>query len=196
MKGPLLIWNPSESVPIGLYAIIRSELRPRRYRPRRSPRFSCCFRTRPRLSPAHFFCILKPVSAVAGERVCRFGSCLLVRHRVAAPAGSCRTRHANLVRLPDTARASSSSSPNMQAASTADILVPCKHGTSSAASCLSVHTAANGLCQTLASALNKIKICQRWCQKTKLPMMMFDDHGPDIRWVSATTKMGGPAPRS
>jgi hypothetical protein len=27
-------------------------------------------------------------------------------------------------------------------------------------------------------------------------MMMFDDHGPDIRWVSATTKMGGPAPRS
>lgn len=84
-KHPLLIWNASPSVPIGLYRIAHgfpriddlvlaqltgpmARLADRRgYLPR----------------SAH---LLKPVAAVAGDRVCRFGTHVFVRGRLAALA--------------------------------------------------------------------------------------------------------------
>lgn len=84
-KHPLLIWNASPSVPLGLYRIAQgfprlddlvlvqltvpmARLADRRgYLPR----------------SAYF---LKPVAAVAGDRVCRFGTHVFVRGRRAALA--------------------------------------------------------------------------------------------------------------
>lgn len=84
-KHPLLIWNASPSVPIGLYRIApgfprlgelalvqltgpMAESADRRGYLRRSAY------------------LLKPVAAVAGDRVCRFGAHVLVRGRRAALA--------------------------------------------------------------------------------------------------------------
>jgi len=84
-KRPLLVWNASTSVPVGLYRIAPSvpglgdlalarltgpiaELADHRgYLPRNAY-------------------LLKPVAAVGGDRVCRFGVHVFVRHRLAALA--------------------------------------------------------------------------------------------------------------
>jgi conjugative transfer signal peptidase TraF len=84
-RSPLLVWNASNSVPIGLYRIRRT-----------TPRVddlvlvrlagaiaNLTHRRAYLLGTAY---LLKPVFAVAGDRVCRFGIRIFVRRRLAALA--------------------------------------------------------------------------------------------------------------
>lgn len=82
---PILVWNASPSVPIGLYWIDRT--------PHRVGDLVLAHLTGPiaalanhRAYLSHTAYILKPVSAVAGDRVCRFGARVFVRYRLAALA--------------------------------------------------------------------------------------------------------------
>jgi len=82
---PVLVWNASHSVPIGLYWIDRT--------PHRVGDLVLAHFTGPvaaladrRAYLSRTAYLLKPVSAVAGDRVCRFGARVLVRYRLAALA--------------------------------------------------------------------------------------------------------------
>jgi conjugative transfer signal peptidase TraF len=84
-RSPLLVWNASTSAPIGLYRIQRA-----------TPRvgdlalvdltgpISALAQRRAYLPGTAY--LLKPVFAVAGDRVCRFGIRIFVRRRLAALA--------------------------------------------------------------------------------------------------------------
>lgn len=84
-KHPLLFWNASPSVPIGFYRIAQG-----------FPRLGdlvvvqltgpmAMLADRRGYLPRSAY-LLKPVAAVAGDRVCRFGTHVLVRRRLAALA--------------------------------------------------------------------------------------------------------------
>ena len=84
-KHPLLIWNASPSVPIGLYRITPGLPR--------LGELALVQLTRPMAMSANRrgylrrgAYLLKPVAAVAGDRVCRFGTHVFVRGRRAALA--------------------------------------------------------------------------------------------------------------
>jgi conjugative transfer signal peptidase TraF len=83
--SPFLVWNTSPSVPVGLYRIDRTapgvgDLVLARLT---GPLASLANR-RGYLSRTVY--VLKPVFAVAGDRVCRFGSHIFVRRRLAVLA--------------------------------------------------------------------------------------------------------------
>ena len=84
-RSPFLVWNASPSVAIGFYRIERTPPRvddlvlARLIRP-----IADLAARRAYLSRTVF--ILKPVFAVAGDRVCRFGAQVFVRRRFAALA--------------------------------------------------------------------------------------------------------------
>lgn len=82
-KQPLLIWNATPSVPIGLYRVA--------YRPSPGPGHLVVVRLPPRIAqlasrrsylPRSAY-LVKPVTAITGDRVCRFGARVFVRHRFA-----------------------------------------------------------------------------------------------------------------
>jgi len=82
-KQPLLIWNASPSVPVGLYRVA--------YSPSPGPRDLVVVRLPQRIAqlasrrsylPRSAY-LVKPVAAVAGDRVCRFGARVFVRHHFA-----------------------------------------------------------------------------------------------------------------
>ena len=82
---PLLIWNATASAPIGLYRI---EQTPPRVGDlvlvRLAGPIAALAYQRAYLPRSTY--LLKPVSAVSGDRVCRFGSHILVRDRLTAIA--------------------------------------------------------------------------------------------------------------
>ena len=86
-SSPILVWNASSSAPIGLYRIeaVRPELRSLALvqLPTDAARLAS---QRGYLHLTNF--VLKPVAAVTGDRVCRFGASILVNGRAAATAQS------------------------------------------------------------------------------------------------------------
>lgn len=84
-RSPFLVWNASISVPIGLYWIEQA--------PPRAGELALVHLAGPIAALAHRRAylprtayLLKPVSAIAGDRVCRFGARIFVRRRLAALA--------------------------------------------------------------------------------------------------------------
>jgi conjugative transfer signal peptidase TraF len=82
LKRPLLIWNASPSVPVGLYRVAY------RFSPGlrdlvlvRLPEHIAHLATRRGYLPRSTY-LVKPVAAIAGDRVCRFGAQIFVRHRL------------------------------------------------------------------------------------------------------------------
>lgn len=94
-KNPILIWNASPSVPMGLYRMANAP-----------PRFGDLVVVQLRSSWSSFAdrrgylprsaYLLKPVSAVVKDRVCRFGTLIFVQDRFAALAIT-RDRFARLL---------------------------------------------------------------------------------------------------
>lgn len=84
-KHPLLAWNASPSVPIGLYRIAHGSARLGDLVLIHLPRPMALLADRRGYFPRSAY-LLKPVAAVAGHRVCRFGTLVLVRGRLAALA--------------------------------------------------------------------------------------------------------------
>jgi len=84
-RSPWLVWNASTSVPIGLYrtdgsAPLRGELALLRL----PMTIANVANERGYLARSAY--LLKPVAAVGGDRVCRFGSAIFVRGRLSASA--------------------------------------------------------------------------------------------------------------
>jgi conjugative transfer signal peptidase TraF len=84
-RSPLLVWNASTSVPIGLYRIRRTLPRVGDLVLVRLAGPIADLTHRRAYLPRTAY-LLKPVSAVAGDRVCRFGPHIFVRRRLAALA--------------------------------------------------------------------------------------------------------------
>jgi conjugative transfer signal peptidase TraF len=84
-QHPLLIWNASPSQPVGLYRVERRRARVGdRVLVRLPPRFAAFAARRSYLARKAY--LLKPVAAVSGDRVCRWGAQVSVRGRRAARA--------------------------------------------------------------------------------------------------------------
>lgn len=83
--APLLVWNISPSVPVGLYCIAYIPPNVGHLALVRLPSGIAALATRRRYLPrtAH---LLKPVIAVGGDRVCRFGPHTLINGRIIALA--------------------------------------------------------------------------------------------------------------
>ncbi len=84
-KRPLLIWNTSPSVPTGLYWIMQSPPRFDDLVILRLPERIARLAQRSGYLAASVY-LLKPVAALAGDRVCRFGTHIFVRNRFKALA--------------------------------------------------------------------------------------------------------------
>lgn len=110
-RSPLLIWNGSASVPIGLYRVYEDEPAVGSLALVRSPGASANLaQSRGYLTKTAY--LLKPVVAVAGDRVCRIGAHIIVGRRNVARAllrdaagrrmpmwWGCRTLHAGQIFL-------------------------------------------------------------------------------------------------
>ncbi len=84
-RTPLLVWNTSSSVPIGLYRVdVATPKRGDLALVRLSSTIANLANER-RYLPSSAY-LLKPVAAVGGDRVCRFGRGIFVRGRHAAKA--------------------------------------------------------------------------------------------------------------
>lgn len=84
-KRPLFVWNASSSVAVGLYRVTLGLPRPGGIVIIRLPQPAARIaEDRGYLSGSAY--LLKPVVAVAGDRVCRFGASIFVRRRFAALA--------------------------------------------------------------------------------------------------------------
>jgi conjugative transfer signal peptidase TraF len=84
-RAPFLVWNASASVPIGLYRVTSAPIATGAFAVVRLPQQLAAFAQRRGYLVATSYS-LKPVAAVAGDRVCRFGARLFVRHRHVANA--------------------------------------------------------------------------------------------------------------
>ena len=84
-KHPLLVWNASPSLPIGLYRIAQGFPRLGDLALVQLTRPMAMLADRRGYLPRSAY-LLKPVAAVAGDRVCRFGTHVLVRGRLVALA--------------------------------------------------------------------------------------------------------------
>jgi conjugative transfer signal peptidase TraF len=84
-RRPLLIWNASPSVPVGLYRVTPDPPRVGDLVVLRLPPDMAALAASRRYLPRSVY-LLKPVAAVAGDLVCRFGAQLFVRGRYAADA--------------------------------------------------------------------------------------------------------------
>jgi conjugative transfer signal peptidase TraF len=84
-KRPILVWNASASAPIGLYLVIRQPPRLADHvLVRLPPRFAALAARRGYLARRAY--LLKPVAASQGDQVCRLGTHISVRGRLAARA--------------------------------------------------------------------------------------------------------------
>jgi len=82
---PILVWNASPSLPVGLYGVMAQP--PQlgdRVLARLPPRLAALAARRGYLAPTAY--LLKPVAAINGDRVCRLGDRIYVRGRFAARA--------------------------------------------------------------------------------------------------------------
>ena len=82
---PLLIWNASPSVPVGLYLVTQAPPRVGDLVVVRLPPFMAVFAASRGYLPRSAY-LLKPVAAIAGDLVCRFGAQVFVRRRFAGLA--------------------------------------------------------------------------------------------------------------
>jgi conjugative transfer signal peptidase TraF len=78
----LFIWNASPSVPVGLYWIIQASPQIGDLAVLRLPPPIATLATRRGYLPRSAY-LLKPIAAVVGDRVCRFGTRIFVRDRFA-----------------------------------------------------------------------------------------------------------------
>ena len=98
----LLVWNTTASTPIGLYVVTQAT--PKRgdlLVTRLPPEMESLAVSRAMLSPNTP--VLKPIAALAGDLVCRFGSAVTINGRFAAIARRARPawpQSANLARMP------------------------------------------------------------------------------------------------
>jgi len=84
-RRPLLIWNASPSQPIGLYRLIPGAAHlSDRVLVRLPPNLANLAARRGYLAPSAY--LIKPVVAVGGDRVCRLGTRVSLRGRIAARA--------------------------------------------------------------------------------------------------------------
>jgi len=84
-KRPILVWNGSASAPIGLYLVIRQLPRLADHvLVRLPPRLAALAARRGYLARGVY--LLKPVAASQGDQVCRIGTLISVRGRLAARA--------------------------------------------------------------------------------------------------------------
>lgn len=91
-KRPLLVWNASASVPAGLYRVVQRQPREGDLTlVRLNGRMARLAGRRGYLAASAY--LLKPVVAGVGDRVCRFGTHVIVGHSLAARA-QVRDRHA------------------------------------------------------------------------------------------------------
>lgn len=81
----LIIWNASPSVPVGLYRAVQGVPRVGDIVVLRLPPAITALAARRRYLPRSAY-LLKPIVAVAGDRVCRFGVRVFVRGRLVALA--------------------------------------------------------------------------------------------------------------
>jgi conjugative transfer signal peptidase TraF len=82
---PLLVWNASPSQPIGLYRRLAGAAHVSdRVLVRLPPHFADLAARRGYLAPSAY--LIKPVVAVGGDRVCRLGTRIFLRGRIAARA--------------------------------------------------------------------------------------------------------------
>jgi conjugative transfer signal peptidase TraF len=82
---PLLMWNASPSVPVGLYRVTPASTRVGDLVVLRLPSLMAAFAAGRGYLPRTAY-LLKPVAAIAGDLVCRFGAQVFVRGRFAARA--------------------------------------------------------------------------------------------------------------
>src|SRR5262245_59668693 len=80
-RRPLLSWNASPSVPIGLYLVIPAAPRVGDLVVVRLPPFMAAFASSRGYLPISVH-LLKPVAGTAGDLVCRFRARVLVRRRL------------------------------------------------------------------------------------------------------------------
>ena len=84
-KRPLLVWNASPSVPVGLYRIAAGPVRRDDLVLVRPPPEMAALAQQRRYLPTSAY-LIKTVAATAGDRVCRFADRVFVRGRLAARA--------------------------------------------------------------------------------------------------------------
>ena len=86
-KQPVIVWNASPSVPVGFYTVKRRPLRRGDLAlVKLPPRIAVWAAARGYLPRSAY--LIKPVAAIAGDRVCRIGRIVLVRGSIAATAAS------------------------------------------------------------------------------------------------------------
>jgi conjugative transfer signal peptidase TraF len=84
-RPPMLVWNASPSQPIGLYRMMPGAAHlSDRVLVRLPPHLADLAAGRGYLAPSAY--LLKPVVAVSGDRVCRLGTRIFLRGRIAARA--------------------------------------------------------------------------------------------------------------
>jgi conjugative transfer signal peptidase TraF len=81
----LVIWNASPSVPVGLYLVTKASPRVGDLAVLRLPPVIAAFAARRGYLPTSAY-LLKPIAAIAGDLVCRFGERVLVRGALAGIA--------------------------------------------------------------------------------------------------------------
>jgi conjugative transfer signal peptidase TraF len=79
-KQPLIVWNASSSVPIGFYKIERRQPRRGDLALVKLPSKIADWAVARGYLPSSAY-LLKPVTAIGGDRVCRIGRAILVRSR-------------------------------------------------------------------------------------------------------------------
>ena len=84
-QRPLLIWNASSSAPVGLYAVDQASPAVGDLVVLRLPSATAMLAARRGYLPRSAY-LLKPVAAVAGDRVCRIANRIRIRGRVVAIA--------------------------------------------------------------------------------------------------------------
>lgn len=80
---PLLVWNATESVPIGLYRVIRGDLRHGALAVVQLPHPTKAYAHARGYLPASVF-LIKPIAALQGDTFCRLGALVLVNGRAIA----------------------------------------------------------------------------------------------------------------
>lgn len=84
-SNPVLIWNASASVPIGLYVVERRSPRIGEIAVLQPPKWASALADQRRYLPSSAV-LLKPVAAIEGDVVCRFGAYVFVNGRLRAKA--------------------------------------------------------------------------------------------------------------
>ncbi|WP_083528433.1 S26 family signal peptidase [Hyphomicrobium sp. CS1BSMeth3] len=84
-KRPMFLWNTTPSVPLGLYLITSAPSSAGSIVVARLPSSAAQLAARRSYLSATAY-LLKPVAATNGDRVCRFGAHIFVRHKLAALA--------------------------------------------------------------------------------------------------------------